>query len=81
MSHTISRWNQTPLSVDVVARIVGSTLVVVAYFFILHVNMTLGVMMSVVGDAVSLPYFIKTKSWDVVIMISFLTSISLSKLL
>ncbi len=73
--------NRTHLSVDVLMRVVGSISVILAYFVILHVNTTIGVGMNMVGDSISLPYFIRTKSWDVVIMISFLLVISLSHLL
>ena len=65
---------------DVVARIAGSVGVIAAYFVVLHVNVTAGVIAHVVSDAISVPYFIRTKSWDVVIMIAFLLAISVSKL-
>ena len=68
-------------SVDVPMRIIGSGLVVIAYFIILHINTTLGVVMQMVGDSISIPYFVRTKSWDVVIMITFLLVISISHLL
>ena len=61
-------------------RVVGSVFVILAYFVILHVNTTLGVLMNMVGDSISLPYFIRTKSWDVVIMMAFLLTISVSAL-
>ncbi len=54
---------------------------ILAYFVILHVNATTGAVMNLVGDSVSLPYFIRTKSWDVVIMIAFLLTISVTALL
>jgi len=60
-------------------RIVGSILVIAAYFVILHVNMATGVLINVIADSISIPYFIRTKSWDVVIMIAFLLTISVSK--
>ena len=62
-------------------RVLGSGLVIIAYFIILHINITLGVALQVVGDSISIPYFIRTKSWDVVIMITFLLVISISHLL
>ena len=66
---------------DVIMRIVGSVLVIAAYFIVLHVNVLFGVIIHFVADLISIPYFIRTKSWDVVIMLSFLLAISLSKLL
>ena len=62
-------------------RIIGSALVIVAYFIVLHVNVLVGVGAHFIADLISVPYFIKTKSWDVVIMLAFLLCISLSKLL
>ena len=62
-------------------RIVGSIGVIVAYFVILHINVLAGVIINFIADLISIPYFAKTKAWDVVIMLSFLLAISISKLL
>ena len=62
-------------------RIIGSALVIVAYFIVLHVNVLVGVTAHFIADLISVPYFVKTKSWDVVIMLIFLLTISFSKLL
>ncbi len=69
------------IKVDVPMRITGSILVITAYFVVLHINITLGVLLHFVADMISVPYFIRTKSWDVVIMLGFLLAISFSKLL
>ena len=69
------------MKIDTVGRIVGSFLVVSAYFVILHINVTVGVFMQFIADAISVPFFIRTKSWDVVIMLAFLLAISSTKLL
>jgi hypothetical protein len=69
------------MKIDTLARIIGSCLIVTAYFIILHVNLSLGVIMQFVGDFISVPFFIRTKSWDVVIMLAFLLIISSTKLL
>lgn len=66
---------------DEYLRIIGSVGVIVAYFVILHVNTVTGVLINLVADTVTVPYFIRTKSWDVVIMVAFLATISLTKLL
>ena len=62
-------------------RVVGSITVIAAYFVVLHVNLTAGVIMNVIADTISIPYFVKTKSWDIVVMLGFLLAISFSKLL
>lgn len=65
---------------DVPARITGSIGVIIAYFVILHVNVFAGVIINLVADLISIPYFVRTKSWDVVVMLTFLLIISSSKL-
>tara|TARA_B100002019_G_C20866123_1_gene401737 strand:- start:74 stop:286 length:213 start_codon:yes stop_codon:yes gene_type:complete len=69
------------MTIDVPMRIMGSALVIIAYFIVLHVSVVTGVVMHFIADLISVPYFIRTKSWDVVIMLTFLLIISLSKLL
>lgn len=62
-------------------RILGSIGVIAAYFIILHVNVLAGVIINFAADLISIPYFVKTKAWDVVIMLVFLLAISTSKLI
>ena len=62
-------------------RIIGSFLIVTAYFIVLHVSATVGALMHLVANIISLPFFIRTKAHDVVIMLSFLMVISLTKLI
>ena len=62
-------------------RIIGSFLIVTAYFIVLHVSATIGSLMYLIANAISLPFFIRTKGWDVVVMLSFLMLISMSKLI
>ena len=61
-------------------RIIGSFLIVTAYYVVLHVSATIGAVMYLTANAISMPFFIRTKGWDVVVMLSFLMAISLSKL-
>ena len=66
---------------DVPLRVVGSFLVVFAYFVIVYIDVTVGVALSLTGDTLALPFFIRTKAWDVVAMISVLSFVSISKLI
>ena len=66
---------------DTTGRIIGSFLIVTAYFIVLHVSATIGALMHLIANVISLPFFIRTKAHDVVIMLSFLMVISLTKLL
>ena len=56
-------------------------MVILAYFTILHINVTIGVTINLIADLISIPYFVRTKSFDVVVMLAFLISISVSKLI
>ena len=67
------------MKLDVLGRVTGSVLVVLAYFVVLHVSAGVGAGIQLVGDAITVPYFVRTKSWDVVVMLAFLLVISLSK--
>ena len=71
---------RVPLKPDVVSRVLGSVLVIVGYFIILHVDVLAGVVTNLVADLLSVPFFIRTKAWDVVVMISFLSAVSVSKI-
>ena len=56
-------------------RMVGSALVITSYFITLHLDMVTGVIVHLVALLLSIPYFIKIKAWDVVVMMMFLMSI------
>ena len=70
----------TPFKIDVPLRVLGSLLVVTAYAVIVNIDVTTGVGLSLTGDLLALPYFIRTRAWDVVAMIGFLSLVSISKL-
>ena len=63
-----------------VCRVVGSAMVIIAYFTVLHIDVTSGVILHFIADAISIPYFIHAKMWDVTILLSFLLITSASKL-
>ena len=67
--------------IDEYARIIGSVLVVTAYFVILHVSQGYGVIINLVADSITIPYFVRTKTWDVVILLAFMITISTSSLM
>ena len=69
------------LQLDTTGRIIGSFLIVTAYFIVLHVSATVGAAMHLLANIISIPFFIRTKGWDVVLMLSFLIIISLSKII
>ena len=61
-------------------RVLGSAMVVISYFVVLHVSAPIGALGHFIADAISVPYFLKTKAYDVVVMLGFLLVISMSKL-
>tara|TARA_R110002012_G_scaffold10705_4_gene48513 strand:- start:1979 stop:2203 length:225 start_codon:yes stop_codon:yes gene_type:complete len=69
------------VKLDVVMRVIGSGLVVLSYFILVHVSFGVGIVMQSFADAITVPYFIRTKSWDVVVMLAFLLIVSLSKII
>ena len=69
------------MALDTTGRIIGSFLIVTAYFIVLHVSATIGAAMHLLANIISIPFFIRTKAHDVVIMLTFLMVISLSKLI
>ncbi len=62
-------------------RIVGSGLVISAYFITLYLDVVAGVIVHLVAMSISVPYFIKSKAWDVVTMMVFLMTIGAGRLL
>ncbi len=68
------------MQLDTQGRIIGSFLIVTAYYVVLHVSATIGAVMYLTANAIRMPFFLRTKGWDVVVMLSFLMVISLSKL-
>ncbi len=69
------------MKIDVAARILGSMMVIVGYVVALNLNITAGAVMMSTGDILAVPFFIKTKAWDAVIMISFLSVVTIHKLI
>ena len=66
--------------IDVPLRIMGSTLVVIGWWSIVHTHTSVGVGLSLVGDCLAIPYFLRTRAWDVVVMIAALHSMTVYKL-
>lgn len=61
-------------------RVLGCTLIVTAHFVMLYVGVTSGAVIHLIADLLCMPFFIKTKAWDMVIMLCFLLVIGVSKL-
>ena len=62
-------------------RALGSAFIIAAYFITLHLDVVTGVVIHLTAMSISVPYFIKSKAWDVVIMMSFLMTIGAGRLM
>ena len=62
-------------------RVVGSGLVISAYFITLYLDVVTGVIVHLFAMSISVPYFIRSKAWDVVVMMAFLMTIGAGRLL
>ena len=63
----------------VTGRITGSIMIIAAYFVVLHVSVFYGAIMHFIADTICMPFYIKHKQFDVVIMLCFLMTIAISK--
>lgn len=61
-------------------RVLGCSLIVSAHFAMVYINVMTGTIIHLIADFICIPYFIKFKIWDMVIMLSFLIVIGVSKL-
>ena len=61
-------------------RILGSGLVIAAYFITLHLDVVTGVIVHLTAISISMPYIVKSKAWDVVIMFSSIMTIGIGRL-
>ena len=68
------------MRLDVPMRVAGSLLVVLSYVMLVHIDTIIGVRLQLLGDGLAVPYFIRTRAWDVVAMIGVLSFVSVSKL-
>lgn len=52
---------------------------VLGWVIVLNVDATIGGVTSAVGDVLAVPYFVRVKAWDVVIMIALLHTVTVHK--
>ena len=65
----------------VAGRITGSVLIICAYFVILHVSAFYGAIIHIIADIICIPFYIDNKQYDTAIMLVFLMTISISKVI
>lgn len=62
-------------------RIIGNLLFIAGYAVVLFNSVELGVIIRLIGNIMSWPYFFKIKMWDMVTVRSFFAFIELTKLI
>jgi hypothetical protein len=63
----------------VALRITGSTLLIVGYFVMLNVDVFWGVIIRLIANAISLPWVIRNKVYDLMLLIGFFMAIEFHK--
>lgn len=66
---------------DVKARIISSILVVTAYWITMYHDTVTGARIYMVANGLAIPYMVRNKCWDVVILLTFLILVGLPKAL
>lgn len=69
------------MRLDTKLRITGSILEIAGFFIVLHINIWGGLIVHITALLISLPYYVKTRSWDVVLLLGVMLCTSSSKLL
>lgn len=64
-----------------ILRILGSVLLVVGYFLVLYVDIKIGCIVRLVGNLAMIPFAVKIRTWDVVVLEAFFSFIDLSKII
>ncbi len=66
---------------DTKLRIAGSLLEIAGFFVVLYLNIEVGLLVHMSALLVTLPYYVRTSSWDVVLLLTFILCVSGSKLM
>ena len=63
------------------ARILSSITVIFAFYITMYHDTVVGARLYMIGNTLALPYMIKNKCWDVVVLIVFLIIMGLPKVI
>ena len=66
---------------DSKARILSSITIVFAFYITLYHDTVVGARLYMIGNSLALPYMIRNKCWDVVVLIVFLIIMGLPKVI
>ena len=62
-------------------RILGSVLLIIGYFLLLYIDVTLGCILRLLGNFLMIPFSVKIKTWDVLVIQGFFSFMDLSKII
>ena len=66
---------------DSKARILSSITVIFAFYITMYHDTVVGARLYMIGNSLALPYMIRNKCWDVVILLTFLIIMGLPKVI
>jgi hypothetical protein len=66
---------------ETLQRWIGNALLIIGYFVLLNVDLKLGLILKTLGGILSIPFAIKAKMWDVLIVCGFFCTIEITKLI
>lgn len=69
------------MRLDTKLRIAGSLLEIAGFFVVLYLNIQVGLLVHMSALLITLPYYVRTSSWDVVLLLTFILCVSGSKLM
>ena len=62
-------------------RVMGSICLIVGYFLVLYVSVDWGCWIRLIGNLAMMPFAIKIKTWDIVGLEAFFSTIDISKII
>lgn len=62
-------------------RYIGNIFLITGYFTLLWVNPIVGLIIKCIGGALSVPFAVKYKLWDVVVICGFFFALDIAKLI
>ena len=65
----------------IILRYIGSTTVIIGYFILLNYDLQTGVLIRLIANSISLPWAIKYRVWDLIVILVFFSAIDLHKLI
>jgi len=65
----------------VLLRYIGSISALIGYLFLLNIDMQTGIIIRIFGNLLPIPWAIKYKVWDFLVLIIFFLSVEIHKLI